>query len=106
MPRLVASAIKFYPIDSEEYPVVVCGKRHCNCFELMYNHQLNYNKQTHVQGFLTDENRFVDRYEAAEIAWYANQVLKESDTYQKMWEDYVKNGELTRAYQLFSEDLW
>lgn len=105
MPKLVASAIKFYPIDSE-YPTIVCGKRHCNCFELMYNHQLNYDKSTHTQGFLTDDNRFVDRYEAAEIAWYANQILKESDIYQKMWNDYVNNGQLTRAYMLFSEDLW
>ena len=105
MTKIVASAIKFYPIDSE-YPQIICGKRHCDCFELMYNHQLNYNKPTHVQGFLTNDNRFVDRYEAAEIAWDANQILIGSDTYQKMWEDFVENDELTKGYQLFSEDLW
>ena len=105
MPKLVAAAIKFYPKDSE-YPQIICGKRHCNCFEWMFKHQVEYDKITHEQGFSTDENHFVNRYQAAEIAWYANQVLKESDTYQKMWEDYINNGELTKAYQLFSEDLW
>lgn len=106
MPRLVASAIKFYPTDSDEYPVVVCGKRHCNCFELMYNHQLNYDKQTHVQGFLTSRNQFVDRYEAAEMAFKSGQMLQASDTFQRMKKDFDENGRLTRAYQLFSEDLW
>ena len=55
---------------------------------------------------MTNRNRFVDRYEAAEIAWRVRQVLEESDVYQKMYDDYWENGELTKAYQLFSEDLW
>ena len=105
MSKLIAAAIKFYPKDSE-YPQIVCGKRHCDCFEWMFNHRIEYDKNTHEQGFITDGNRFVDRYEAAEIAWDARQILEESDIYQKMYDDYWDNAELTKAYQLFSEDLW
>ena len=105
MEKIVASAIKFLPKDGE-YPVIVTERRHCNCFEVIWNSKIDYDKKTCEQGFMTSRNRFVDRYKAAEIAWYANQVLKESDTYQKMWKDYVNNGELTKAYTLFSEDLW
>lgn len=43
----------------------------------------------HEQGFLTDVGRFVDRYEAHEIATASGQLL-----------------EAPRAAQLFSEDLW
>lgn len=95
MPKLVAAAIKFYPKDSE-YPQIVCGKRHCDCFEWMFKHQVEYDKITHVQGFLTDENQFVDRYEAFNIAKAANQLLPEAI------EEYADKA----VVQLFSEDLW
>ena len=105
MEKICASAIKFFPKDSN-WPVIVMGHRHCNCLEWMYNHKVEYEKTSHIQGFVTSENRFVDRYEAAQIAWRERQVLEESDVYQKMYEDYRENGELTKAYTLFSEDLW
>ena len=106
MPKLVASAIKFYPIDSE-YPQIVCGKRHCDCFEWMFKHQVEYDKKTHEQGFLTDTNEFVDRYEATKIAWHNHQILTNSDTYEKIMRDMQRTCEcLTKAYPLFSEDLW
>lgn len=105
MERIVASAIKFLPKEGE-YPVIVTERRHCNCFEVIWNSKIDYDKKTCEQGFMTNRSRFVDRYEAAEIAWRARQVLEESDVYQKMYDDYWDNGELTKAYQLFSEDLW
>ena len=105
MEKICASAIKFFPKDSN-WPVIVMGHRHCNCLEWMYNHKVEYEKTSHTQGFVTSENRFVDRYEAAQIAWRERQVLEKSDVYQKMYDDYWENGELTKAYTLFSEDLW
>ena len=105
MEKICASAIKFLPKDSN-WPVIVMGHRHCNCFEWMHNHKVEYEKTSHIQGFVTSENRFVDRYEAAQIAWRERQVLEESDVYQKMYDDYFEHGELTKAYTLFSEDLW
>lgn len=93
--RVVSAAIKFYIVD-DEYPTIMCGKRHANVFEKMYDLQIKYNKQTAIQGFLTDENSFVDRYEAFEIARAADQLLPEAK------EEY-KNKIVT---ELFSEDVW
>ena len=42
-----------------------------------------------IQGFLTDDGYFVDRYEAKKIAQKANQIVEE-----------------TNLLQLFSEDIW
>lgn len=91
MPKIVAAAIKFYPADSE-YPQVVCGKRHWNCLEWMFKHNIDYDKVTHVQGFLTNTDQFVDRYEAMNLALDWGQI-SEADGYQS-------------GQQLFSEDLW
>ena len=105
MTKIVASAIKFYPKDSE-YPVVVCGKRHCNCIEWMWKHQADYDKKTMVQGFVTEDHVFLDRYEAAEHAWANKQMLPESDTFQKMKRDTLTYGGIAHSFPLFSEDLW
>lgn len=91
MPKLVAAAIKFYPKDSK-YPQIVCGKRYCDCFEWMFKHQVEYDKTTQIQGFLTEDNRFVDRYEAMDIAFEEKQLLNRGD---------YKIGK-----PLFSEDVW
>ena len=91
MPKLVAAAIKFYPKDSE-YPQIVCGKRHCDCLEWMFKHQVEYDKQTQEQGFLTEHNQFVDRYDAMDMALDWGQI-KRSDEY-------------TEGKPLYSEDLW
>lgn len=91
MAKLVAAAIKFYPIDSK-YPQIVCGKRHCDCLEWMFTHKVEYDKNTHIQGFLTEDNQFVDRYEAMDIALEEEQLL-DPNIYKP-----VK--------PLFSEDVW
>ena len=65
--RIVSSAIKFRETPHSQYWHIICGKRHCDCFETMFNHQFTHDRNSEVQGFLTDTNQFVDRYEAAEI---------------------------------------
>lgn len=72
--------------------IVVCGRRHHNCFLTAY--ELNgKEKLKHVsdygiiQGFVTSDDRFVDRKFAGEIAFKAGQI-----------------NELTDC--LFSEDLY
>ena len=95
MPKLVAAAIKFKPKGCE-YFQIMCGKRHCNVLEMMYNLRIEYEKATSVQGFLTDEDAFVDRYEAFQIARAADQLLPEAK------EEYANKT----TTQLFSEDLW
>ena len=101
MPRVISAAIKFKPKDCD-YFQIWCGKRHCNILEMMYNHRIEYERATAVQGFLTDEDQFLDRYDAAIAAFCANQILPESDLYEKMHSD----PELLYAYQLYSEDVW
>lgn len=72
--------------------VVLSGWRHPSC---MYQMVAIYGKKMHevgekVQGFLTSNNRFVDREEAANVAMLAGQIydLKFSNT------------------KLYSEDLY
>lgn len=75
-----------------EYGAVYCAFRHCDCFELVSH---KYEKKELVKhgydsGFLTTENRFVDRTEGMLIA--------------------SKSGQLTNPQEvgkiLFSEDMW
>ena len=93
--KVVSAAIKFY-IKDNTYPIIMCGKRHCDVLEKIYNMHIEYDKQTAAQGFLTDNDTFVDRYEAFEIARAADQLLPEAK------EEY-KDKIIT---QLFSEDVW
>lgn len=53
---------------------VVCGHRHDACYMLL-TYLYNFNFENTVAGFLTSDNRFVDRAEAADIAFNANQLL-------------------------------
>lgn len=67
--------------------IVICGLRHHNCFAIlaeingvdwMEGYSKSDNKIT--QGFLTSEDRFVGRQEAAEIAFRVGQTTKQEDT--------------------------
>lgn len=68
---------------------VICGRRHHNCYSSLQStgKALGYDKtavvkkglqleQKETQGFLTNKDRFVDRTEAAAIAYEANQIDK------------------------------
>lgn len=63
--------IKQKPSNIEE-GVVISGWRHGNCVVSEYD----YTKDNHIFGFLTSNNKFVDRYEAMKIAVDAGQVSK------------------------------
>ena len=98
---IICAAIWFD--DGKEYPhqpknietgFVIAGHRHHNCFTTMgiltsYSEEkVNYEKS---QGFLTNTNRYVDRYEGQKIALAADQVLDI---------DGLRGG------RLYSEDLY
>lgn len=73
-----------------EQGLVLCGWRHGCIFPQiggLVGERQNLGIFEKEQGFLTNTNRFVDRYEGAQIAWKAGQTKEE----------------LTR---LFSEDLY
>lgn len=81
--------------DGKEHPhqprniksgFVICGRRHHNIFVIASMIDKDLHKDS-SQGFLTSEDRFLDRYEAAELAMSRKQIGKETNL-------------------LFSEDLY
>lgn len=99
---IIASAIWYKDFPNPEHGpinitqgVVLCGLRHNHITGQM--HSISGKKTVtfgdnaageHEQGFLTNKDRFVDRYEAAKIAFEAGQTKEISNK------------------GLFSEDLW
>ena len=66
--------------------LVICGRRHHNCMAIR---KICSGKETlgeNIQGFLTSENRFIDKDEAADVA--------------------LESGQIERTHTLFSEDLY
>jgi len=69
---------------------VICGHRHHNCFSIffgMFGESWMEKKKYIVQGFLTSDNQFVSRQDAAKIALASGQIKEE-------------------IAELFSEDLY
>ena len=101
IPYIICAAIWFK--DGNKYShqpknvdngIVVCGRRHHNCFLTAFELNggkkikgLNELNSTAIQGFLTSDDRFVDRKEGGYIAFKAKQTEKLEDC-------------------LFSEDLY
>lgn len=59
---------------------VVCGFRHHNCFQsanILSNGNREYIGLEKIQGFLTNNNIFVNREEGAKIAFKSGQIPKE-----------------------------
>lgn len=67
--------------------MIILGKSHANCFYTLRNIGDDYSKKADDQGFMTSKGRYVQRDEAAKIAFNANQIEKPTP-------------------YLFSEDLW
>lgn len=101
MPKIVSAAIKFKPKGFDHFQIM-CGERHSDVLEIMHLLKINYERSTAVQGFLTDEDQFVDRYDAARMAFFSGQLPKNTELWQKMASD----KRLQNAYPLYSEDLW
>lgn len=81
--------------------VVLCGYRHGNVISqvVALTNKKHHELGESVQGFLTNENRFVDRKEGAVIAYNAFQVNDRRRWYEMTDQDW-KNREL------YSEDLY
>ncbi len=89
MEKILCSAIWFD--DGKEYVhspknikagFVICGRRHHNCFAILgqvLQEDKGYKELDDVQGFLTDTDRFVDRYEGAKIAFAAKQTKEQKE---------------------------
>lgn len=76
---------------------VICGRRHFNCIAIFaeivgfpYSKKAQRIHNTEKQGFLTNHNRWVNRIDAAEIAFLAGQIAQRTE----------------HPVGLFSEDLY
>lgn len=82
MERILCAAIWFNDKSQHEHQpknvqsgIVVCGRRHHNVFATLTALSIDRRNIGHaVQGFVTNEDRFVDRKEAAIIAHKAGQI--------------------------------
>jgi hypothetical protein len=87
MEKILCSAIwianpRIYPHQPKniESGIVICGRRHCNCYATIAQTEPNLRsealdaKYPIIEGFITTGNLFVNREIAAEIAFKAGQV--------------------------------
>ena len=92
----VQNGFKESTIDNIKEGIIVCGRRHSDCYNVLkgilgdYTQAVDYKPERDHQGFLTSKNRFVDRKEAWIIAEKQNQIIR------------VSGGEGT----LYSEDIY
>ncbi len=87
MPKIVSAAIKISPMENSNYPMVLTAKRHCDIYEYLHNYHIAFDRTNCTEGFMTDADQFVDRYEAAAMAYDAGQTDEQLNI-------------------LYSEDLW
>lgn len=57
--------------------LVICGRRHHNCFYTVYILKPELKMVKHTEGFLTSKNRFLDRSEAARLALESGQIKED-----------------------------
>jgi len=87
---IIAAAIKVIK-DNEE--CIFMGKRHGNCIEQFAFCNFRMPLFESVQGFVTDDFRFLDRVEAKKYAIECGQLIAGSE-------------EFPTSTELYSEDLW
>ena len=76
MEKIKSAAINYRKKGSKEFEYVT-GYSHAACidyFGLIELHSIDRDMEVEVQGFMTTEDRFVDRVEALKIATKANQL--------------------------------
>jgi hypothetical protein len=94
---IICAAIKVKYIDSDHTvkDLVVCGHRHCNCFEII--HHLPFDDIIQKQqGFIDHTGKFLDRKEALE---HFKACGQSNSTQRWYWEDRNQD-------ELYSEDLY
>lgn len=80
--------------DEELEPIIICGHRHGNCFEIAKRLYCNISKYT--EGFINHKGEFLDRKEAFEHFKECGQC---NATQRWYWEDHNQD-------ELYSEDLY
>lgn len=90
---ITKAAIKIFDIRQNKEIIIPCH-RHCDVYEILYN--FNYKKNidyyTIQEGFLDEDDTFLDRHCAYLEAMYSHQLMVVD-----------KN---IKCQELFTEDLW
>lgn len=90
-----AIQVKGTTMDCRKIDTIVCGHRHCNCFDIIK--YLNFaHIDTKIQGFINHKGEFLDRKEALAHALECGQLTATHRWYQ---EDHGID-------ELYSEDLY
>lgn len=98
MTQITAAAIKFF-FKGSKYPQIMCGEKHTNIYEKMFQLGIDFNKLIVIEGFWTDDSSFLNRQDAARLAIANGQLRKSSDLY---W-DLINN--VNKDISLYVEDL-
>ena len=86
---IISSAVKIIPIDSDsDYPIIVTGLRHADCYEKIHNMKIDYDHNQVQEGFMTEDNQFLDRIKAKKVALHWGQIEEDG------------------CPALYSEDIW
>ena len=89
MEKVAMAAVRYK--FNDDLDCIAFGKRHSDIYQDLHKTYAGKMPLGLVEGFLTDSGRFVDRYEAKDIAVAANQlIVPEEETYPA----------------LYSEDIW
>lgn len=94
MEKIKCAAIKYRPLATMKEDVVT-GPNHAECINYFAFVELYANERDmefETQGFMTTEDRFVDRREAYKIAKAAGQLLIDREYYEQL-ESYNCNFE-------------
>lgn len=92
MREITRAAVKIYDNKQQKEVIIPCH-RHCDAFQIL--HDLGFKIEDYKiieQGFLDNEDNFLDRKKAYRVAWDAEQVNTV--------------GIIYKPTELFSEDIW
>lgn len=90
---ITKAAVKIFDIRQNKEIIIPCH-RHCDAYEILYNfgYKKNIDYYKIQEGFLDEDDTFLDRHCAYLEAKYSNQLMIVSVD--------------DRRQELFSEDLW
>ena len=78
MEKIFSPCIKYRTIDNPNQDMFAVSYDHASCYDVLHFLDIYENKRTMcVEGFITIDNRFVDRREAYQIAKNAGQLVRE-----------------------------
>ena len=60
--------------------IVICGRRHHNCFTTLALTDITRKSNKLIQGFVTSKDRFLNRRDSAIVAYKVRQIKEPSDT--------------------------